>query len=161
MNRQEKLKWYKEEFEEISNKIKNSEVLSHNDFLRIRNFKLQNSSAEKEEHIQEITKKAFRFAQEDKIKEAINVLLKLEGVRVPIASTFLAMRFPDKYAIIDRKVLASLNKKEWLKKYLTSAEIYEEYTLLMRKLAKEKGIKLRDFERGLFERIKDKNDQKM
>jgi hypothetical protein len=149
--RKEKLEWYKKEFEKINSDIVNKESLSYFDFLRIRNFKLQNSSIEDEEHIKAITEKAFKFAKEGKIKEAIKILLGLNGVAIPIASTILAMRFPDKYAIIDRRVIKQLGKNEWLKKYLSSPEIYEEYILLMRK-TKPSGMPLRDYERSLFEK---------
>ncbi len=68
MKRKDKLRWYRKEFESISDKISNSDNLSYLDFLRIRNFKLQNSTTECAEHIHEITKKAFLLAKEDKIK---------------------------------------------------------------------------------------------
>jgi hypothetical protein len=61
------------------------------------------------------------------------------------------MKYPDKYCIIDRVVLNRLKKEEWLKKYLSSTRIYKEYLFLMRGMAKEKNLNLRDFERSLFE----------
>lgn len=151
MNRKEILNWYKEEFERISNNIMGKESLSYSDFLRIRNFKLQNSSRENEQHIKKITKEAFKLAKEDKIEESISKLLELHGVAIPIASTILAMKFPDKYCIIDRIVLTNLGKKEWIKRYLSNPKIYKKYLVLMRNKAKKNKMKLRDFERSLFE----------
>ncbi len=151
MNRKEKQKWYKKEFEEINQVIKNKNSLSYLDFLRIRNFKLQNSSVEDKEHIKEVTQEAFKLATGDKIEEAIEKLLELNGVAVPIASTILAMKFPNKFAIIDRIVLTNLGKNDWLKRYTTDPKIYLEYLSLIRKKAKEKGLDLRDYERRLFE----------
>jgi len=151
MNRKEILFWYFKNFEDISNEIQSKDSLSYFDFLRIRNFKLQNSSREKEEQIERITKEAFNLAKRDKIEEAIFKLLELHGVAIPIASTILAVRFPDKFAIIDRKVIHALDKDKWLKDYLKNPKTYKEYLLLMRKMAKEKNIHLRDFERSLFE----------
>jgi thermostable 8-oxoguanine DNA glycosylase len=152
MNRNEKLRWYKKEFEDISNILKQKEDLSSYDFLRIRNFKLQNSTTENEVNIKKITGEAFKLANQDKIQEAINVLLKLNGVAIPIASTILAMKYPNKFAIIDKRVIKILNKKEWLKDYLKNTQTYEDYLLLLRKLSKEKQISLRDLERSLFEK---------
>ncbi len=151
MNRKEKLDWYKDEFEIIYESIKDKEGLSHYDFLRIRNFKLQNSSIEDEKNIRTITEEAFRLAKKDNITESIDKLLELNGVAVPIASTILAMKFPEKYAIIDRKVIQALGKEKWLKDYLKNSSTYEKYLILMRNKAKSKGMKLRDYERMLFE----------
>ncbi len=70
----------------------------YSDFIRIRNFKLQNSSRENIEQVSKTTEEAFKLAKKDEIEEAISKLLELHGVAIPIASTILAMRFPDKYA---------------------------------------------------------------
>ncbi|MEN9626310.1 MAG: hypothetical protein RL557_638 [archaeon] len=150
MNRKEKLIWYKNEFDKISNEIKDKKHLTHNDFLRIRNFKLRNLTIEKEEHVNKITSDAFTLAEKDKIKEAITKLLELDGVAIPIASTILAMRFPDKYAIIDTRVIRCLRKEEWLKNYTKNPQIYEDYILLLRR-NKPSHMTLRDYERNLFE----------
>jgi len=151
MKRKEKLNWYKDEFEHIHESVKDKNKLSYFDFLRIRNFKLQNSSTENEEHIKRITEESFILAKDDKIIEAINKLLELNGVAIPIASTILAMKFPETYAIIDRRVIIALDKEEWIKDYLKNPQTYEKYLLLMRDNAKSKGMKLRDYERMLFE----------
>ena len=151
MKRNEKLRWYEAEFESISNEVKESEFLSYLSFLRVRNFKLQNSSPESESRITRITKTAFSLAKEDKIKEAIECLIDLDGVRIPIASTILAVKYPDKFAIIDSRVIKKIGKVEWLSEYLKKPEVYEEYLLLLRKMAEEKKMRLRDLERMLFE----------
>ena len=153
MKKKEIREWTKKEFEKIHDFIKNKEKLSHYDFLRIRNFKANNFTYENEEHIEKVTQQAFILAKEDKIKEAVIKLLELNGVAVPMASVILAIKFPDKYAIIDVNVLTALNKDDWLKgnKYMKDPQIYEEYLMLIRKKAKDKGVRLRDYERVLFE----------
>ena len=153
MNRPEKLKWYKKEFEDISQEVHSKIALSYSDFLRIRNFKLQNSTTESEDNVKKITSKAFELAEKDKIKEAVEELIKLDGVAIPITSTILAVKYPSKFAIIDIRVLKALNKEEWIKgdKYKKDPKIYEDYIHLMRKI-KPEGIPLRDYERSLFEK---------
>lgn len=156
MNREERLDWYKNEFEKINQIIKRKKSLSYFDFLRIRNFKLQNSSREEEKEIKKITDEAFKLADKEEIEKAISKLLKIHGVAIPIASTILAMKSPDKYCIIDNIVIKKLNKEEWLKpkyapRYKTNPKIYKEYLFLMREKAKENNMDLRDFERNLFE----------
>jgi endonuclease III len=152
MKREEKLKWYEKEFKEISREIKNKDKLSHYEFLRIRNFKLRNLSTETEESINKITEKAFSLAKEDKIEESIKELLKLNGVAIPIASTILAMKYPKKFVIIDKRVITALKKDEWLKDYLTNPKTYESYLILLREKSKKNNISLRDYERELFEK---------
>jgi hypothetical protein len=61
------------------------------------------------------------------------------------------MKFPEKYAIIDRRVIIALDKEDWIKDYLKNPQTYEKYLLLMRDNSKSKGMKLRDYERMLFE----------
>ncbi|MEK6888802.1 MAG: N-6 DNA methylase [Nanoarchaeota archaeon] len=158
MNRKEILRWYEKEFDKLSREISDKRELSYSDFLRIRNFKLQNSTREPEENIKIITKKAFKLAEEDKIVESISELLKLHGVAIPIASTILAMRYPNKYCIIDRIVISQLNKQSWLKDYLSNPEIYKEYLLLMRNGAKENWLSLEaDVKGDAYEGLLEKN----
>jgi thermostable 8-oxoguanine DNA glycosylase len=152
MIRKEKLKWYEKEFEDISKELKNKDMLSHYEFLRIRNFKLRNLSAETEESVNDITKEAFKLAKDDKIEESIKELLKFNGVGIPIASTILAMKYPDKFAIIDRRVINALGRTEWLKDYLSNPATYKSYLVLLRENSKVSGKKLRDYERELFEK---------
>ncbi len=168
MNREEILKWDKQEFDKISdglNKLNGKNELSYLEFLRIRNFKIQNSSRATEKYIQNITKEAFIDAgtneKNEKIERAILTLKKLLGVGIPIASTILAMKYPDRYCIIDRnvikelckeKIITEINEKKWLKDYTYNPPIYREYLILMRKKAKENNKELRTFERELFER---------
>lgn len=149
--------WFEEEFREIKSLIKNKESLSHYDFLRIRNFKLQNSSNATDEEINKISKKAFELAKKDDIISCIKELVKLNGVQIPVASTILAMRFPDKFAIIDINVLRAMRKEELWSKYKTDPEIYKEYTLLLRKESKEKNKSMRELEFSYFLKGQNKN----
>lgn len=160
MNKEERNKWDRNNFDEISNKIKGEDKneLSLCDFLRIRNFKLQNISRAVEKNIKKITKEAFFLANKDEIEKAIVKLKELDGVGIPIASTILAMKYPEKYCIIDRKVIKQLHKEdEWLKhesgpKYTKDPKVYVEYLKIMRENAKKCGKCLREYEVELYEK---------
>lgn len=152
MNQKEIRAWTKKEFENIHKSIKNKSKLSYNDFLRIRNFKANNFTHENDKNVKKITSKAFKLAKQDKIEEAIKELVKLHGVAIPIASAILSMRFPNKYAIIDIRVLGQLKKKIWMKDYRTNPDTYRKYIFLVRERAKKRGLRLRDYERLLFEK---------
>lgn len=152
MNQKEIRQWTKKEFEDIHKSIKHKSKLSYNDFLRIRNFKANNFTYENDRNVKKITSKAFKLAKQDKIEEAIKELVKLHGVAIPVASAILSAKFPNKYAIIDINVLRQLKKKSWIKDYRTNPDTYKKYISLMRGQAKRKGLRLRDYERMLFEK---------
>lgn len=150
----DKIDWYEKEFKEIAELIKNSQFLDLCQFLRVRNFKIQNSAITTNQEIKEKTEESFKLAQNDEIEEAIMVLCDVHGVAVPMASTILAMRFPDKYEIIDINVITALNKEEKWKKYKNDPKIYVEYLKIIREKSKEEGKTLRDLELELFKREK-------
>lgn len=155
----DKDKWYVEEFRKINKSISEKESLSLCDFHRIRNFKIRTLTLASEQEVEKITSEAFKLAEEDKIKEAIIKLCELSGVKIPMGSVILAMKFPLKYAIIDRHVVSALGMKEEWKKYGTDSKIYEDYILLLRKMAKDKEIEnLRELELELFFMDKNKNE---
>lgn len=159
MNKDRREDWTKNEFDIISGTIKDKPSLSHYDFLRIRNFKLQNYIITSKEQIEDITKEAFSYAKDGNIKKAINKLVELDGVKIPITSAILAMRFPDEFAIIDRRVIQELGKSEWLKKYTTDPSIYEQYLRLMKE-RKPDNLSLREFEWSLFLKNRQRSNKK-
>ena len=108
----DKLKWYDEEYNRIRELINNKNTLSHYHVLRIMNFKTNVKLWEPEENIPVKTNEAFKLAEENNIKDAIGKLMNIKGVGVAIASAILALRFPDKYAIIDKTVVETLEKQK-------------------------------------------------
>ena len=155
---QTKQEWVKQAFDDIHEEIKDKEALSYLDFLRIRNFKLNNSTLEEEQTIQEKTRKAFKEANNNQLTQAIQTLCELDGVRAPTASAILAIKKPKKYAILDRKVISALHKQEaidektrdiWLKRYDKDAKIYESYMKALRE-NKPKDKTLREYEYSLY-----------
>lgn len=113
---------------------------------------MQNQTREEEKNIRSKTREAFMFAKKADVVAAICKLCELHGVRVPIASAILAMRFPNKYAIIDRRVLLQLGEKgeKWSKDYKSNPNTYDEYLIRLIKEAKEKKMLLRDYEFSLY-----------
>ena len=155
---QTKQEWVKQAFDDIHKEIKDKEELSYLDFLRIRNFKLNNSTLEEEQTIQEKTRKAFKEANNNQLTQAIQTLCELDGVRAPTASAILAIKNPKKYAILDRKVISALYKQKaineetrdkWLKRYDKDATIYEAYIKTLRE-NKPKDKTLREYEYSLY-----------
>ncbi len=61
------------------------------------------------------------------------------------------MKYPDRFSIIDSRVIKKLGRSEWLRDYLKKPEIYEDYLILLRSIAKKENKLLRDVERAMFE----------
>ena len=141
--------WYVEEFTSISKGIRNKNHLSYEDFLRVKNYKAQALSEAKKGQVMVQTKKAFEAAKQHKVEDAIKALTKLHGVGIATASAILAMWDPDKYAIVDKRVIKNLGVS-FRKNPLKSAEGYKEYLRVMDK--KRGNATLRDFERKVFEK---------
>jgi len=153
--------WYKKEFKDIHKQIKNKNFLSQYDFLRIRNYKLNLLSVADRKEVTNKTKVAFKKAKEGEHIEAIRSLQDLSGVGIPIASAILAMKFPNKYAIIDNRVLTVMKKKARNKsekkryeKMLKRNHILtpSDYIFYLERIkeSKPKGKSLRDHEFELF-----------
>jgi hypothetical protein len=66
-------------------------------------------------------------------KDAMEALMKLRGVAVPVASAILTTIFPERYTVIDFRALEALGHP------LISVEFYEDYLAFCRKLA-DSGI---------------------
>ena len=149
--------WYAREFEEINKSIRSKGNIPHYEFLRIKNYKARALSEAKKKEVEEQTKKAFKAAKKGEIETAIKALTELHGVGIATASAMLAMRYPERYAIVDKRVVNAL-KREFRSEYKTGKNAfktpkgYREYLEFMRKKAKKKKKKLRVFERELFEK---------
>lgn len=70
---------------------------------------------------------------ESSTEEAMNALLELHGVDVPMASSILAAIFPEKYIELDMRDLQALGQAR------QDIRFYEEYLAFCRRLA-EKGL---------------------
>ncbi|MBD3389914.1 hypothetical protein GF415_03070 [Candidatus Micrarchaeota archaeon] len=147
--KQERKDWYAGEFVRINEEIGGKKCLSYQDFLRIKNYKAQALSIAEEMDIKKQTEKAFEAADNNDVEGAIKTLTKLHGVGIATASAILAMRNPDKYAIVDKRVIKNLGKS-FEKNPLKSPAGYVEYLMIMKKNAA--GKPLREYERKLFEK---------
>jgi thermostable 8-oxoguanine DNA glycosylase len=94
--------------------------------------------------------RALRFASDPRTSEssAIDVLDKLHGVGVPIASAILTTMFPEKYTIIDFRALESLGV---VKAPTDSIRYYVSYLAKCRELARKHKVSLRTLDRALWQ----------
>jgi len=104
----------------------------------------------RDDFVRKVTALAFQ-ADDDRLR--LQILMALDGVRVPLASTILHFAFPDMYPILDVRVLRTLRNAglwhghdapgftlaDWLK-----------YTRLMRGLSKKLRVDLRTLDKALW-----------
>ena len=162
----EKMDNARKKFEEIAKQIRNKKEWSSSDLLKLKNFKPKKNFLDSEEKIKEITRKAFKLAKRDKTEDAIKELCNINGVTISIASFILTIKFPERYVPFDVITINELRKKKCFKQndipkdtinsedypFFGYLSHYLEYIELMRKKAKEKGIKLEDLEREKWEK---------
>ena len=100
--------------------------------------------------VRQVTDQAFQ-ACDDRLR--LHIVMALDGVGVPVASTILHFAFPDMYPILDIRALTTLTKAglwsgnepgastlaDWLK-----------YTRLMRGLSKKLRVDLRTLDEALW-----------
>lgn len=93
---------------------------------------------------------ALRLASDARTTEpsAIAALVRLDGVGVPVASAILTAINPERYTIIDFRVLISLGSN---KKPPYSIDFYLAYLTRCRELARELNISLRTLDHALWQ----------
>ena len=100
--------------------------------------------------IRDKTYLAYRI-QSDDLKK-LSTLQSLNGVDIPIAATILHFLQPDMYPLFDRHVKASLSKAgKWRLPISDGSEnAWIEYVNIMRDLARDLGVSLRDLDKALW-----------
>ncbi|MCJ7777147.1 MAG: hypothetical protein MUP16_02385 [Sedimentisphaerales bacterium] len=112
---------------------------------RIRNYANENAPS----MIRRITR--FSFETEDERRRIESLLGQkggLRGVGYPVASTILHFAFPDKYPIMDFRVIRSLLGIEPPLAY--KFELWESYCERIRHITKKLGISIRTVEKALW-----------
>ncbi len=106
-----------------------------------------------EEFVKEVTQIALSTKQE---KLRIKILTLLSGVSWPTASVLLHYGYDNLYPILDVRALGSLGVDAMSVVY--NFELWWNYTMFCRELAKETNVTLRNLDRALWQFSKE-NDQ--
>jgi hypothetical protein len=103
--------------------------------------------------------RALRFASDPRTSErsAIDVLDRLHGVGIPIASAILTTMFPERYTIIDFRALESLGI---VRAPTDSVDYYLSYLAKCRELARKHKVSLRTLDRALWQWSKENGARK-
>jgi len=133
---------------EIKKWLKSHRYLDRDRFIRLCLWKSarQRKNYEKNDDltIKEITSFSFSAKSE---KARIKSLQILDGVAYPVASTILHFAFPDKYPILDFRVIWSLGREQ--PKYYTF-DFWQRYIKQIRELAKKYKVSLRELDKALW-----------
>lgn len=133
---------------EVKHWLETNRYLNKEMFLRLCCWKSQRPKRHyiknEEQKIIEITRIAFSTNNE---KEKIETLMTLYGVRYPVASAILHFAFPDKYPIMDFKVIESLG---WEKPNYYNFIFWEKYCNNIRELSKQYGMPIRTIDKALW-----------
>jgi thermostable 8-oxoguanine DNA glycosylase len=115
---------------------------------RPKNWYLKNS----DKTIEETTAKVFDTQYE---KRRMQLLTKLNGIRIPTASAILTLTNPQDYGVIDIRVWEVLYQYGSVNVNPTgtnfSFENWYNYLMKLRYFAEKHGVKARDVERTIFE----------
>ena len=133
---------------EIKKWLKSHRYLDKDRFIRLCLWKSarQKNNYEKNDDltIKEITRFSFSTKSE---KARIESLFVLDGVSYPVASTILHFAFPNKYPIMDFRVIWSMGWKQ--PKYYTFV-FWQKYIDEIRKLLRKYKVSLRTLDKALW-----------
>jgi hypothetical protein len=137
-------------------KNRNPKFLTRNELIKICKWK----SPRTKKHCSNIvnddcTVKAIsQFSFSTKSERAkIESLFVFKGVNWPTASTILHFAFPNKYPILDFRVLESI---KWEKPSQYNFVFWQKYCAYLRKIAKDLKIDIRVLDKALWQISKDK-----
>jgi len=98
------------------------------------------------EEIKNITRKALAVNTDHRART--DHLLKLHGVRYPMASVILHFAFPHEYPILDRRAIWSLRGEKQLK---DSFKDWDKYCKKILDIVKSTGCKIREIDKALWQ----------
>lgn len=99
--------------------------------------------------VREITEFAFKAKSERARMKSLTVL---KGVSWPVASVILHFVFPDKYPILDFRVIWSLG---WEQPKQYDFNFWQRYVKTLKSLSKQYKVSLRDLDKGFWEYSKE------
>jgi hypothetical protein len=105
-----------------------------------------------DDHISDALKSA---AGPNTPKNAVTTLIALHGVGIPMASAILTALNPEQYTVLDYHALASLGFSNWP----DTVAFYVQYLEACRGLAAGCGVSLRNLDRALYQRDKEKEQK--
>jgi len=146
---------YQPKLKEYSENIREKRSFDELDILKIILWKVNRYADIKPEIVQKLNQlKKLEKGQHKEAKKLLEVLLEVDGVDLPMASTLLRFRNPSVFQIIDRHSYRAVYGKKY-PLYSTSPKdkkiaIYFEYIDVLIELCKEKKLVFETIDRCLY-----------
>ncbi|KKS96763.1 hypothetical protein A3B05_00035 [Candidatus Giovannonibacteria bacterium RIFCSPLOWO2_01_FULL_43_160] len=138
---------------EITKWFKTHRYLDKERFMRVALWKSKRPQRHYASNDNAIVKEITQFSLATKNEEVrLKVLFAINGVSYPIASVILHFAFPDKYPILDFRVIWSLGIKQ-PKSY--NFAFWQKYCDNVRDISKEMGESIRTVDKALWEYSKE------
>lgn len=138
---------------EIKKWLRNHKYLDRDKFIRLCLWKTprrrKNYKKNDDLTVREITSFSFS-AKSERVK--IESLQMLYGVSYPVASTILHFAFPNKYPIMDFRVIESL---EWKQPKSYNFDFWQKYCNKITELAKKYKLSIRTIDKALWQYSKE------
>ncbi len=133
----------------LKNVLQNKCYLDKHDFIELCMWKSPRPKRlyESNQHdlVKKITKASFTAEKED---QQITKLMELKGVSWAVASAILHFAFPDKYPILDFRVIWSLG---WKKQTGYNLDFWQKYCHTILDIAKQFNLPVRTVDKALWE----------
>lgn len=147
------------EVEAIGDRARERGWFTRDEFLEVARWKTPRSRKRCEENdasvVKDITQRALSTPDE---RQRIEALTQLHGVEFPTASVLLHLAHRDPYPIIDYRALWSLGVESPPATY--SFTFWWAYTQACRSLATDAGVRMRTFDRALWQFSKERQPPK-
>ena len=132
-------------------------------FVKLGKWKTPRQEKNYKNNEESLVKKATSLAYEvshEGLK--LHILKVLNGVGVPVASTFLHFLHPDKFPIFDIRVRSSLKKAGKWNRPVDDAsnDAWLEYVYIMRDISGMLGVSLRELDKALWAYDREKKEPK-
>jgi len=143
-------------FGDVSNDFNKNHYLTNEEFFTIIIWKSNRSKTrvlngikKSEKTIKEITEEVYK---EKELKNKVEILKKIDGIGIPIASAILAVCYPNDFTITDYRATNSLEilGEKITKNPALSSSSYLDYVNICKKLKDRYNCSLREFDRILW-----------
>jgi thermostable 8-oxoguanine DNA glycosylase len=136
--------------EKVQSEISNSNTISYDTFFDIIEWKSQRAKGKINTDSFDLYQTAIRLVLDipDALKPGL--LVWLDGIEIPVASTILNFMYPDRFPIVDFRVTEVLNDAGLLNSYTISKKTYRIYKSVIEDIVNDTGCDIRTIDRALF-----------
>ena len=134
--------------QDIKEWFKNNRYLDRKRFIKVGLWKSKRPRKRYKNNNDSLVKEITRFSLKTKNEEAkIKSLLIFDGVSYPLASVILHFAYPNKYPILDFRVIWSLG---WKQPKCYTFDFWNKYCKIIKNISKKTGENLRTIDKAFW-----------